>query len=157
MKLPSDQSAADSREAALSWSDVAPLVQALAYAVAPLSEASLPVRTRLDLGPRGTMILNQITSGRVQPSEIAKALNVGRSLISSDLARLEKIGLVARTTGKDRRSAELALTKKGLGVMFEVKANLERLIQERIGHYTKAELDFCTKVLTDLRGTTSPR
>jgi hypothetical protein len=39
--------------------------------------------------------------------------------------------------------------------MFEVKAKLESIIQARIGHYTKAELDFCTKVLTDLRGTTS--
>lgn len=153
MHLLPEQRADDKREAVLSWSDVAPLVQALAFANAPLSEASLPVRTRLNLGPRGTMILNQITSGCVQPSEIARALNVGRSLISADLARVEKIGLVARKAGKDRRRAELALTKKGIEVMLEVKANLEKLIQARIGHYSKAELDFCTRVLSELQAT----
>lgn len=130
---------------------MAPLVQALTHATAPLSEASLPVRSRLDLGPRGTMILNQITSGRVQPSQIAAALNVGRSLISADLARLEKIGLVARKPGKDLRSAELSLTKEGLDVMLEVKANLQKLIRARIGHYTREELDFCTRMLSELQ------
>lgn len=151
-----DQIAETEHDAPLSWADLAPFVQALAHAGAPLSEASLPVRTRLDLGPRGTMILNQITSGRTRPSQIAAALNVGRSLISSDLARIEKIGLVARKPGKDLRIAELSLTEAGLEVMFEVKSNLQKLIRARIGHYTKAELDFCTKVLSELRAPASP-
>lgn len=147
----SEQLADDHHDTNLSWSDIAPFVQALAFASAPLSEASLPVRTRLDLGPRGTMILNQIASGLVQPSEIALALNVGRSLVSADLARVEKAGLVVRKPGSDRRRAELALTKKGIEVMFEVKTNLEKLIHRRIGHHSKAEIASCTRLLSELQ------
>jgi len=135
----------------LNWSDVAAFVQAVSHAGAPLSEASLPVRTRLDLGPRGTMILNQIASGNVQPSKIAEALNVGRSLVTADLARVEKAGLLIRKTCADRRRVELALTPKGIEVMLEVKANLEKLIQDRIGHRSKAEIDACTNLLSELR------
>lgn len=152
MSGPSDQLAHQNDDnPGLDWSDVAAFVQAVAHAGAPLSEASLPVRTRLGLGPRGTMILNQIGSGRVQPSEIAEALNIGRSLVTADLARVEEAGLVVRTPGADRRRVELSVTAKGVEVMLEVKANLEKLIRERIGHRSKAEIDACTELLSELR------
>jgi DNA-binding MarR family transcriptional regulator len=152
MPGPSEQLAHENDDyPVLTWSDVAAFVQAVSRAAAPLSEASLPVRTRLGLGPRGTMILYQITSGRVQPSEIAEALNVGRSLVSADLARLEQSGLVIRKPCADRRRVELAVTPKGVAVMLEVKANLEKLIQDRIGHRSKAEIDACTNLLSELR------
>ncbi len=98
------------------------------------------------------MILNQIASGTVQPSEIATALNVGRSSISGDLARVERAGLVVRKPVADRRRIELALTSKGVETMLAVKANLETLIRARLGHCSKADLELCTKVLSELRG-----
>jgi DNA-binding MarR family transcriptional regulator len=72
--------------------------------------------------------------------------------MSADLARIEKAGLITRKPGRDRRHVELAVTEKGMDVMLEVAANLEKIIRSRIGDRSKAEIDSFTKLLSDLQG-----
>jgi DNA-binding MarR family transcriptional regulator len=136
----------------LTWPDISFLVQGMAFASSSLHPATFPITERYDLGPRGTWMLNLISSGLNHPHELAEFLRIGRSLVSAELARLTATGLIVSRQGeRDRRRSELALTPLGEETLQEVRDNLARLVTESLSHYKPRDLRICAQVLADMR------
>src|ERR1700712_5242026 len=73
-----------------------------------------PITISYSLGPRGAAMLTLIERGAVHPAQLAEIFEVGRSLISAEIARLTAAGLVTREEfDKDKRRAALSLTPLG--------------------------------------------
>ena len=71
------------------------------------------------------------TEGDFQISDLAKLLDISNAAISKNIDRLEQLGLVARQTKPDdRRSLELILLDKGLGILNE----FDRILGEKQKH-----------------------
>ena len=92
-KLPERASGIES----LGWDELGLVVEGLAYGQRPLRAATRQVTRQYDLGPRGPWILSLIWSGKCYPLELSQALKTGRSLITAELARLTRAGLITAT------------------------------------------------------------
>jgi DNA-binding MarR family transcriptional regulator len=142
----------------LVWHDIAFLVHGMAFASRPLHHATDRVTERYKLGPRGTWVLNLVAIGLNHPHELAEMLQIGRSLVSAELARLTEAGLiVARQGRRDRRRSELALTAEGEKALEEVRGELARLVTDSLSHYTPEQLRLCGRILADMQSATAAR
>ncbi|MBW8753706.1 MAG: winged helix DNA-binding protein [Sphingomonadales bacterium] len=138
--------------APLAWPDIAFLVHGMAMASGPVQHATDSVTSRHDLGPRGTSIINLIAIGIKHPHELAEIMQIGRSLVSAELARLTEAGLIVSRQGEqDRRRSELTLTPVGEAVLDEIRFALSRLVTESLGHYRPEELRLCSRILSDIQ------
>jgi DNA-binding MarR family transcriptional regulator len=135
----------------LAWDDVAALAQGLAFAEKPLRRATAKVTERYSLGPRGAWTLNLIAAGFAYPHELADIFEIGRSLVSAEIARLTAAGLITSTPGSDRRRTELALTELGRAALGEIRAELDGIIRAGLARYTADEVRLCGRMLRDLR------
>lgn len=142
---------------ALSWEDIGFLAHGLAFASRSLSKATAAVTDRHSLGPRGAWILNLVSAGLVYPHELADMFQIGRSLISAELARLNEAGLTASKPGKDRRRTELALTNAGQEALNQIRGDLDATVRARLADYTPDEIRLCARMLGDLRNGTLPQ
>ncbi|MET0251194.1 MAG: MarR family winged helix-turn-helix transcriptional regulator [Novosphingobium sp.] len=144
------------RAGPLDWNDIGHLVQGLAMAGRPLRLATAPVTERHGLGPRGAWILNLIAAELVYPHQLADVLQIGRSLISAELARLGEAGLTSTRPGRDRRRTELMLTEAGRAALAETRAELDRIVRAAFAGYSPEDVRLCARMLGDLRNETDP-
>jgi len=110
-----------------------------------------PVTIRYSLGPRGASMLTLIERGAVHPAQLAEIYEVGRSLMTAEIARLTAAGLVTREEfDRDKRRAALTLTPLGKQVSADCFGAYRQTIQSALGHYTPAERALFLAMLQDL-------
>lgn len=131
------------------------IIAGLVFAQRPINSAGKEATERLDLGPRGTFILSLVNRGVRYPKDLAMVLQVGRSLISSELSRLTEAGLIATTAGDDRRRSELSLTAAGEAVNTAVRARLVAKLELGLSDYSADQAQLFARMLRDV-GRVSP-
>lgn len=137
---------------ALGWDEIGLIAEGLALGLMPIEQATDPIIAQYDLGPRGAMIMGLISSGKRFPTELSEALRTGRSLITSDLARLTEAGLITATRSRDdRRRTELGLTGKGKAAWQRARGEMERILRINLAHYSAREIRLFIRMLCDAR------
>ncbi|WBQ19287.1 MarR family winged helix-turn-helix transcriptional regulator [Sphingobium yanoikuyae] len=137
---------------ALAWEEIGLIYEGLAFASRPLRALTHDINERHDLGPRGSWILLMISSGTLHPLDIAATLQIGRSLVTAELVRLEKAGLlVMRKAARDQRRTELTLSAQGQEICTHLRLAMAGMIQERWARYSPQEIRLCIKMLQDIR------
>lgn len=136
----------------IDWTDIGRFAEAISFARRELFAPVEGIRDRHRLGPRGIWIIGVISSGRVRfQSDIAKLWQIGRSMVTEEIAPLVRAGLVmAATDEADRRQIRLALTDKGRAVNEELGNAFSSLINQRLAGYGKDEIELCIDMLYDL-------
>lgn len=138
--------------ASLSWAELGPLLEGLAFAQRPLLAATRQVTRQYDLGPRGAFILSLISSGKIYPLDLSDMLKAGRSLITAELGRLTEAGLVTASPGRhDRRRSELTLTKLGQEACQRVRDEMARIVRRNLAGYSAEEVMLFARMLLDVR------
>lgn len=144
--------------APLTWDDLGLLCHGLVFASRPIMAASKGVTERNSLGPRGAWLINLIEAGVVFPHELSEVMGIGRSLMSAELARLTEAGLITSKPGAtDKRRTELALTEKGLAEHKVIHAEIDRILRAGLANYTPEEVRLFTRMLRDLRESSTTR
>lgn len=137
---------------ALGWDELGRVVEGLALGQRPIRAAAREVTRRYHLGPRGAFILSLLSGGITYPNELASALNIGRSLVTGELARLSEAGLVTATQARDdKRRSELALTASGREACEDVRGALQRIIARNLAGYTADEIRLFARMLAEVR------
>jgi DNA-binding MarR family transcriptional regulator len=137
----------------LAHSEIGAFCNAMNTARRQLSLAAKVITERYDLGPRGAWIIGLIATGSAFPSDLTRVFGVGRSLITAELVRLEKAGLITCTKNSaDGRRVELEVTPLGQSAHHELGEELAKLVSERLVGYTRDDLLFCTRLLEDFSG-----
>lgn len=140
----------------LSWKEIGLLCEGLAFGPRLLKLATCAVTSEYSLGPRGAWILVLISKGIVYPLEVSKFFRVGRSLVTSELARLAQAGLIShKTSAQDRRRIELALTPLGQEALRRIRDDLSTAIADRLSGYSRDQILLLTNMLQDIKGTDS--
>jgi DNA-binding MarR family transcriptional regulator len=136
----------------LSWDEINLIGEGLLLASRPLRLATQKITDEYLLGPRGAWMLRLISKGKVYPLDLAKAFDIGRSLITAELNRLSDAGLINYTrSDSDGRRLELRLTALGERVSRRVKQDLSKLITRRLSGYTREQVALCARMLLDFR------
>ena len=136
----------------LGWNELGLVAEGVAYAQRPLRAATRQVTQQYDLGPRGAWILSLISGGRCYPLDLSKALKAGRSLITAELVRLTRAGLVTATAdSEDRRRSQLALTPLGQEACESVRAEMARIVRRNLSAYSSDEVRLFIRMLRDVR------
>lgn len=128
----------------------ADIIAGLVFAQRPVDAAARETADQYDLGPRGCFILSLLKRGIRYPKDIATVLQVGRSLISSELARLTDAGLIAAAPGEDRRRSELSLTPLGEEVQAAIRSRLVRHLETSLAEYSAEETLLFAKMLREV-------
>lgn len=140
------------RVADMAWEELGLVVEGLAFSQRPIRAAAREVTRRHNLGPRGAFILSLISGGLIYPLDLATALNIGRSLITAELARLTEAELITARPGQlDRRRSELALTEAGKAACAEVRETMQRIVSRNLSRYTPDEVRLLARMLHDVR------
>ena len=103
--------------------------------------------TRADIVTLGVLE----TRGSQRPSRIAAALAVDPSVVSRQLAGLDRLGLVARGTDPDDGRAELiTITSEGRERLVEVRTAMCASLAERLDHWDLEDITTATAMVDDL-------
>ena len=103
--------------------------------------------TRADIVTLGVLE----TQGSLRPSRIAAALAVDPSVVSRQLAGLDRLGLVARGTDPDDGRAELiSITPEGRERLVEVRTAMCRSLAERLDQWGLEDITTATAMVDDL-------
>lgn len=139
---------------ALGWTDVGRFAEAITFARKALMSPAKELIDKYPLGPRGIWLIGLIASGRVKTqSDFGKLYGIGKSMVTEQIALLVEQGLIVSTqSDTDRRQKVLSLTKSGQSLNNQLGEAFTAKIQERIGHYSNEDLNFCIKLLNDLAG-----
>jgi len=144
-------------EVPLDWDDIGLLCQGLVFGSRPLLAATRSVTEKYSLGPRGAWMLNLIEGGVAYPNELSEVFQIGRSLVSAELARLTEAGLVTSTPGAtDKRRTELALTDAGKQATIKIRGELNFRLTTALDGYSPAEVRLFSRMLQDLRLSVTP-
>lgn len=128
------------------------IIEGLVFAQRPIRAAAREVTRRYKLGPRGSFILGLIASGISYPHELASLLKIGRSLVTSELARLTAAGLVVASPGEqDRRRSALALTPTGERASNDVRDAITHILTRNLKGYSVEEVALFARMLRDIR------
>lgn len=137
---------------ALEWAELGAVVEGLAFSQRPIRAAASQITQRYNLGPRGAFILSLVSGGITYPLDLAKALKVGRSLITAELDRLRDAGLLTATPGKeDKRRSRLALTQLGENACREVRSAMAAIVTRNLGGYSPDDIRLFARMLRDVR------
>lgn len=137
------------------WEELGFLLHGMSFASRPMHAATSDITEQYALGPRGAWILVLIDNGHVYPLDITNVFRIGRSLISAELVRLTKAGLVTATKSPaDGRRTPLALTPLGAETCRRVRDQLRALVAKRLAGYSHEELMLCARMLNDFRRST---
>ena len=138
----------------LAWVDIGYILEGISYAARPLQRATEDVTREFSLGPRGAWMVLIIARGGLYPLDLTGIFDIGRSLVTTELARLNDAGLVVyRRDAEDGRRVELALTALGEKVNQRLKTALSRLVREQLHAYSRDEILLCARMLRDFRRT----
>ncbi len=136
----------------LGWDELGRVAEGLAYAQRPLRAATRRVTRQYDLGPRGAWLLSLISGGKCYPLELSVVLKTGRSLITAELIRLTKAGLVtAHADSDDRRRSRLALTTLGEQACQQVRSEMARIVRRNLAPYSPDDVRLFIRMLADVR------
>jgi DNA-binding MarR family transcriptional regulator len=81
-------------------------------------------------------LLHEARGGRLQLSELAKAVYLTRSGVTRLANRLERGGLLRREVGaRDRRESWAVLTKRGQDELSRARGVFARAVEEHFGSY----------------------
>lgn len=134
------------------WAELGQLLDGLSHANAALKAAAQGVIRRHDLGPRGAWILSMIASGVRLPMDLATAFKTSRSLITIELNRVIKAGLVESSPSLiDGRRTELKLTPVGEAACRSLRKETARIIRRNLAGYSDAQIQFFAQALKDVR------
>lgn len=138
--------------ATLTWEELSPVLEGLAFTQRPLRAATRQVTRQYDLGPRGAFILSLISGGNIYPLDLSEMLKAGRSLITAELSRLTEAGLITASPGRhDRRRSELALTKLGQEACQRVRDEMARIVRRNLAGYSIDDVMLFARMLRDVR------
>lgn len=137
-------------ENAYSPDEVGMFFGALASARDQFGHVTKRIAREFGIGPRGPWIVGLIGRQPASPHELAAFFNIGRSLITAELRQLQDAGLINYVKSeRDGRKVELSLTPLGHELREQVASGLGRLFDERLGNYSKADVMFCARLLSD--------
>ncbi|WP_165186587.1 MarR family winged helix-turn-helix transcriptional regulator [Caulobacter soli] len=143
-----EDAAAELRE----WAELGQLLDGLSHANAALKAAAQGVIRQYDLGPRGAWMLSMIASGVRLPMDLATAFKTSRSLITIELNRVIKAGLVETSPSLvDGRRTELALTPLGAAACRSLRKETARIIRRNLAGYSDEQIQFFAQALKDVR------
>ena len=115
--------------------------------------ARAAITERYDLGPRGAWIMGMIESGITSPSALTEALNIGRSLVTAEINRLQQAGLITgNQSARDGRRIVLALTKEGKRAQAELRDAVNEFVMSRLAGHSKEQVLACIALLQDFTG-----
>lgn len=127
------------------------LLNNLAKLTTYLSAVQMPLAAMDDLGPRGIWVLRCIGDGVAYPSDIAQIMMVGPSLVTSDLQRLLKAGLLVRAANPaDRRRIRYRLTDRGRSLLDAAFALYDGLVRPKFASHDPADVEAFFRILDDL-------
>ena len=136
----------------LTWEEIGFLCEGMSLASRPMGLAVKDINDEYSLGPRGAWMTVLIATGQTYPLDLARLFRVGRSLITAELTRLARAGLIEfEQDARDGRRTELKLTAAGNTVQRRVKDELSKLMLRRLAGYTREELLLCARMLHDFR------
>jgi len=137
--------------------ELAPIIESLGYAMRPINVGARQLTEELGLGPRGAFMLTLISRGIRFPKDLAAVLKTPRSLITADLGRLKKAGLVtASSDDPDRRKSVLSLTPAGDAARQAISDEIVRIVAANLARYSRSELRLFARMLRDVRGPDDP-
>ncbi len=91
--------------------------------------------------------------GSCRPSALAEHVNVGPSVISRQLAHLQSLGLVARTSDpEDGRAGLLSLTEAGRERLLAARAAYVERLAEHLAGWDDAKLESAVALINELNG-----
>ncbi len=147
-----DRAAEDATAEQREWAELGLLLDGLSHANAALKAAAQGVIRQHDLGPRGAWILSMITSGVRLPMDLATAFKTSRSLVTIELNRVIKAGLVeANPSPVDGRRTELTLTPLGEAACRNLRRETARIIRRNLAGYSDEQIQFFAQALKDVR------
>ncbi|MFI2754254.1 MarR family winged helix-turn-helix transcriptional regulator [Cellulomonas sp. P22] len=116
------------------------------------SAATMAHRVHPDLDPGAYPILARIAQvPGIRASEIAEHIGVGRGTMSRQLARLEDLGLITRTTDPDDSRGQLIhLTEGGETRVADARGARGRFLRTALDAWSHDELDALAAQLTRL-------
>lgn len=108
-----------------------------------------------DLNSRDYLVLYKICKEKNEPtmSNISDSTGLSNALITNSVDNLEKIGLVQRVRGNDRRSYIIEVTVKGLEKFKEMELIKRKSLASYFDRMSKddlAKLDDALRKLSDL-------
>ncbi len=113
---------------------------------------------RYDLGRRGVWIMGLISVGLDSPSGLSDALCIGRSLLSAELQRLTRAGLVtAEKDATDGRRLTLRLTPRGEKANARLQETLSRFVNDSLSGFGKEDVLRCARLLLAFAGADAGR
>lgn len=138
----------------LSWEEIGFILEGLVIAPRPMRAATRSITEQYSLGPRGAWICVLVSIGEVVfPLDLTKFFQIGRSLITAELTRLNDAGLIAyQRNDNDGRRVELTLTPLGETVQRKVKTKLAKLVTRRLAPYTREQALMFGRMLHDFGG-----
>jgi len=143
----------DKFSAALSIDDVAYFCSAVGVAPRVIAEARKAVTKRYDLGPRGAWLLGMIDVGVNSPSRLSELMCIGRSLMTAELTRMTKAGLIeSRKDAEDGRRLTLSLTRKGKAACDELQMDVTNFVNKRLASFSHDEIMLCVRLLHAFSG-----
>ncbi len=91
------------------------------------------------------------TRGNLRPSRIAAAMAVDPSVVSRQLAALDRLGLISRGTDPDDGRAELiTITPEGRERLVEVRTAMCASLAERLDQWGLEDITTATAMVDDL-------
>ena len=91
--------------------------------------------------------------GTLSTSELAATAELAPATVTQMLDNLDALHLVERTRStSDRRIVNCTLTPRGLELLEELRADVDRLWQHALAEFTTAELATAAAVVDRLRG-----
>ncbi|MCB2075134.1 MAG: hypothetical protein H6917_02895 [Novosphingobium sp.] len=140
-------------QASLSNEDVAIFCSVVGAAPRILVKARETITRRYDLGPRGAWILGLIEVGVTSPSHLSDQLRIGRSLLTAELGRLVRAGLIeSRKHDEDRRRLVLSLTASGNAACDELRVDVTKFVNDRLSGYPREDVMRCVDMLREFGG-----
>lgn len=96
-----------------------------------------------ELQPSSYLMLSWLVDqGPVRASAMVESFNIDKGAISRQLQHLDELGLIDRTPDPDDGRATLvSASAEGVRRLADVTAGRRRLLDERLGDWSQAELD----------------
>lgn len=143
---------------ALGDGEVTRFCQAIGLAPRAMGRGAEEFVKRYDLGRRGVWIMGLISVGIDSPSGLSDALCIRRSLLSAELARLAKAGLVSsEKDSSDGRRLRIELTREGKAANSRLQKSLNKFVNENLAGFSKEDVLLCSRVLLAFAGSDAGR
>ena len=97
-------------------------------------QAALHAKGWPDVNRPQSMVMTNVVSGIVRPSEIARNLGISRQAIHSTLAQMVKLGMIELDVDpQDRRHHVVSLTEKGARMRQDAQLSMDALSAQIAG------------------------